>query len=201
MKHTERFDMIINATIACIVIALVLLCGDRLLNGPRQVKKQRDYIEHCLSYYINPYADGWGITIPLDEAEELINNAVVAMMIQNGNSDVAIKLTHLAVLGKCIDEAAELLECSRLEVMQLIRQRLMMLNPFMVNPMFDDETLKRNHMYRKKETVTRQFEKETADYRPVKNDKNEARGQYGSHTPTFGDAFSSLLELKEKLEK
>lgn len=73
MKHTERFDLIINATIACIVIVLVLLCGDRLLNGPRQVKKQRDYIEHCLSYYINPYADGWGITIPLDEAEELIN--------------------------------------------------------------------------------------------------------------------------------
>lgn len=73
MKHAERFDFIINATIACIVIVLVLLCGDRLLNGPRQVKKQREYIEHCLSYYINPYADGWGITIPLDEAEELIN--------------------------------------------------------------------------------------------------------------------------------
>ena len=73
MKHTERFDFIISVTIACIVIVLVLLCSDRLLNGPRQVKKQRDYIEHCLSYYINPYADGWGITIPLDEAEELIN--------------------------------------------------------------------------------------------------------------------------------
>lgn len=73
MKHTERFDFIISATIACIVIVLVLLCSDRLLNGPRQVKKQRDYIEHCLSYYINPYADGWGISIPLDEAEELIN--------------------------------------------------------------------------------------------------------------------------------
>ena len=136
-----------------------------------------------------------------DKAEELINNAVVAMMIQNGNGDVGTKLTHLAVLGKCIDDVAELLECSRLEVMQFIRQKLMMLNPFMVNPMFDDETLKRNHMYRKKKTVTRQFEKETSDYRPVKNDKNETGGQYGSHTPTFGDAFSSLLELKEKLEK
>ena len=67
--------------------------------------------------------------------------------------------------------------------------------------MFDDETLKRNHMYRKKETVTRQFERETSDYRPIKNDKNETGGQYGSHTPTFGDAFSSLLELKEKLKK
>ena len=136
-----------------------------------------------------------------DKAEELINNAVVAMMIQNGNGDAGTKLTHLAVLGKCIDEATELLECSRLEVMQLIRKRLMLMNPFMVNPMFDDETLKRNHMYRKKETVTRQFERETSDYRPIKNDKNETGGQYGSHTPTFGDAFSSLLELKEKLKK
>ena len=77
-----------------------------------------------------------------DKAEELINNAVVAMMIQNGNGDAGTKLTHLAVLGKCIDDAAELLECSRLEVMQLIRKRLMLMNPFMVNPMFDDETLK-----------------------------------------------------------
>ena len=136
-----------------------------------------------------------------DKAEELISNAVVAMMIQNGNGDAGTKLTHLAVLGKCIDDAAELLECSRLEVMQLIRKRLMLMNPFMVNPMFDDETLKRNHMYRKKETVTRQFERETSDYRSIKNNKNETGGQYGSHTPTFGDAFSSLLELKEKLKK
>ena len=37
-----------------------------------------------------------------DKAEELINNAVVTMMIQNGNGDACTKLTHLAVLGNVL---------------------------------------------------------------------------------------------------
>ena len=127
-----------------------------------------------------------------DKAEELINNAVVAMMIQNGNSDVAIKLTHLVVLGKCIDEAAELLECSRLEVMQLIRQRLMMLNPFMVNPMFSEDEMNRSGINRKK-------------YRGGKPNRDKDRNcevvSTVDNKPTFGDAFSCLGELKEKMEK
>ncbi len=136
-----------------------------------------------------------------EEANELVNDAVICVMLQQGNADPIRKLSALAQLGTITDKLQVMLECSNAEVLQLIRQRLMSLNPFMVNPMFDDETLKRNHMYRKKETTARQLEREDSDYRPVKNDKNETGGQYGSHTPTFGDAFSSLAELKEKLEK
>ena len=126
------------------------------------------------------------------KAEELINDAVVAMMIQNGNGDAGTKLTHLAVLGKCIDEATELLECSRLEVMQLIRQRLMMLNPFMVNPMFSEDEMNRIGIRRKKHRGGK----------PNKDkDGNREVASTVSNRPTLGDAFSCLGELKEKMGK
>ena len=126
-----------------------------------------------------------------DKAEELINNAVVAMMIQNGNGDAGTKLTHMAVLGKCIDDASELLECSRLEVMRLIRQRLMMLNPFMVNPMFSEDEMSRSGIH------------------PKRVHKKPRRDKYGNpevlstveNKPTLGDAFACLGKLKEKMEK
>ena len=127
-----------------------------------------------------------------DKAEELINNAVVAMMIQNGNGDAGTKLTHMAVLGKCIDDAAKILECSRLEVMQLIRQRLMMLNPFMVNPMFSEDEMNRSGIHHKKHYGSK-----------PNRDKNGNREVVStvSNKPTLGDAFSCLIELKEKMGK
>ena len=127
-----------------------------------------------------------------DKAEELINNAVVAMMIQNGNGDAGTKLTHLAVLGKCIDEATELLECSRLEVMQLIRQRLMMLNPFMVNPMFSEDEMNRSGIHRKKHYGSKSNRNKNGNREVVSTVDNR---------PTLGDAFSCLGELKEKMDK
>lgn len=126
-----------------------------------------------------------------DKAEELISDAVVSMMIQRGNSDACTKLAHMAMLGKCIDEAAELLECNRLEVMQLIRQRLMMLNPFMVNPMFSEEEMSRSGIHHKR------------TYKEPNRDKNGNREVVSTveNKPTLGDAFSCLGELKEKMEK
>ena len=127
-----------------------------------------------------------------DKAEELINNAVVAMMIQSGNGDAGTKLTHMAVFGKCIDDAAELLECSRFEVMHLVRQRLMMLNPFMVNPMFSEDEMNRRGIHHKKHRGGK-----------PNRDKNGNREVVSTvdNKPTFGDAFSCLGELKEKMEK
>ena len=127
-----------------------------------------------------------------DKVEELINNAVVSMMIQNGNGDAGTKLTHMAVLGKCIDEATKLLECSRLEVIQLIRQRLMMLNPFMINPMFSEDEMNRIGIHRKKHRGG----KPNRD-----KDGNREVVSTVSNKPTLGDAFSCLGELKEKMEK
>ena len=127
-----------------------------------------------------------------DKAEELINNAVVSMMIQNGNGDAGTKLSHLAMLGTYIDEATKILECNRLEVMQLIRQRLMMLNPFMVNPMFSEDEMNRSGIHHKKHRSGK-----------PNRDKNGNREVVStvSDKPTFGDAFSCLGELKEKMDK
>ena len=127
-----------------------------------------------------------------DKVEELINNAVISMMIQNGNGDAGTKLTHMAVLGKCIDEAAELLECSGLEVMRLIRQRLMMLNPFMVNPMFSEDEMNRSGTHRKKYRGGKPNRDKDGNCEVVSTVDNK---------PTFGDAFSCLGKLKEKMEK
>ena len=126
-----------------------------------------------------------------DKADELINDAVVSMMIQNGNSDAGTKLAHMAMLGKCIDEAAELLECNRLEVMQLIRQRLMMLNPFMVNPMFSEEEMSRSGIHHKRIHREPNCDKD-GNHEVVSTVENK---------PTLGDAFACLGELKEKMEK
>jgi len=123
-----------------------------------------------------------------EEADDLINQAVVCVMIQRGNSDVANKLAHMAALPGIVDKVAEMLECNNGQVLDIIRQRLMMMNPFMVNPMFSDDTLKRNHMYRK--NPTKGFEKEESKAVPVGDEKK----------PTLGDAFSCLGELKDKLE-
>ena len=126
-----------------------------------------------------------------EKAEELISDAVVSMMIQRGNSDAGTKLAHMAMLGKCIDEAAELLECNRLEVMQLIRQRLMMLNPFMVNPMFTEDETNRSGIHHKRIRKEPNRDK----------DGNREVVSTVENKPTLGDAFSCLGELKEKMEK
>lgn len=126
-----------------------------------------------------------------EEAEDLINQAVICVMFQQGNGDAGKKLAYMAALPDIVDKAEKLLECSKLEVLGLIRQRLMLMNPFMVNPMFSDETLKRNHMYRSKESIKREMDKEVSKPVPV----------FDEPKPTFGDAFTQLAELKEKLTK
>ena len=137
-----------------------------------------------------------------EECDALINDAVICVMFQRGNSEPIKKLAYLAQLGEITKKLQEKLGCDNAQVLDLIRKRLMLMNPFMVNPMFDDETLKRNHMYRKKETATRQLEKEVeSDYREVKNTKGQNGAQFGPTGPTFGDAFSCLAELKEKIDK
>lgn len=127
-----------------------------------------------------------------DKADELINDAVVSMMIQQGNSDAGTKLAHMAMLGKCIDEAAELLECNRLEVMQIIRKRLMMLNPFMVNPMFSEDEMNRSGIHHKKHRGGNPNRDKDGNREVVSTVENK---------PTLGDAFAGLGELKEKMEK
>lgn len=121
-----------------------------------------------------------------EKAEDLINEIVVAMMIQNGNADAHTKLVHMGVIGHCVDEVSKLLDCTPLEVTAMVRQRLMMMNPFMVNPMFSVDEKQRR--FRRK--VEREAEEKVRPVPVCEEDK-----------PTLGDACPGLAELKAKLEK
>lgn len=127
-----------------------------------------------------------------DEAEELISDTVVSVMIQNGNSDARTKMAHMMMIGKNVERITELLECTKLEAMQIIRKRLMMLNPFMVNPMFSEEDMNRNGIHHKKHRGGN----------PNRDkDGNREVASTVENKPTLGDAFACLGELKEKLDK
>lgn len=116
-----------------------------------------------------------------EEADELVNDAVVCVMLQRGNADPIRKLSALAQLGTITEKLQVMLECTPAEVMNIIRQRLMLLNPYMVNPMFDSP--KTHKHYERKEEKPKAV--------PIGDEKK----------PTLGDAFSCLAELKEKMEK
>lgn len=119
-----------------------------------------------------------------EEADELVSQAVICVMLQRGNADPIRKLSALAQLSQITEKLQVMLECSNMEVLQIIRERLMALNPFMVNPMFDEPKPRRPH---------------TEPKRDSKGNRAVVVGE--EKHPTFGDAFSSLAELKEKLEK
>ena len=111
-----------------------------------------------------------------EKAEDMINEVVVAVMFQNGNASAHDKLIHMGIIGHNVPEIAKLLECTPLEVMGLVRQRLMLFNPYMVNPMFPVDNVDAN-----------------APTRPVAVEEEKK--------PTLGDAFLGLADLKEKMEK
>lgn len=116
------------------------------------------------------------------EADELVNNAVVCVMLQRGNAEPVRKLAALAQLATITEKLQEILECSNAEVLNLIRQRLMVLNPFMVNPMFDEG----------EEEPEEEYEEECDEYKPDPEPVNLKN--------TLGAHFDCLLELKKKME-
>ena len=120
-----------------------------------------------------------------EKAEDMINQVVVDVMIQNGNSDAGTKLSHMGMIGHLIPQIAELLECTPLEVIGLVRQRLMIMNPFMVNPMFPVDEKQRRHR--------RKIEREAEE-------KMEPVALTKENKPTIGDAFPGLADLRDKIE-
>ena len=119
------------------------------------------------------------------EADDLVSDTVVSVMIQNGNSDVKTKMVHLMMIGKNVERIAELLECTKLEAMQIIRERLMLMNPFMTKPMFEMNKHQKSIRHHNQAAINKE-EKPV----PVFEEKK----------PTLGDAFSCLGKLKEEMD-
>lgn len=126
----------------------------------------------------------WAIPNPEEEkkyakAEDLLGDAIVCVMLQRGSAEPVRKLAALARLGEISKEVCSLLECTPFEFTQLVQQRLKMLNPWMVNPMFDED----------EEESEEEYEEECEKYEEYVDDRN-----------TLGANFSCLEELKRKME-
>jgi hypothetical protein len=107
-------------------------------------------------------------------------------------------MAHMMMIGKNVERITELLECSKLEAMQIIRKRLMMLNPFMVNPMFSEDEMNRSGIHHRKNLRPKRGEGVSFD---DKGNRKVVASEADGGKPTLGDAFSCLGELKEKMEK
>ena len=103
----------------------------------------------------------------------------------NGNSSK--QLEAALKVGTLMEKLQKVSGFTNIQIMQLVRQRLMVMNPFMVNPMFPmNEAQKR---LRRKNQAEIHKEQESRPVPVCEENK-----------PTIGDAFPGLANLKEKLE-
>lgn len=137
-----------------------------------------------------------------EQAEEAISWAIVnflSMRAAEGNPEKSKEyMVNALGFGKRMEEVQKLLECSMLEATQIVRQRLMMMNPFMANPMFSDEDMRRNGIHTRKSLRPKRGEGVSFD---DKGNRQVVAAEADSGKPTLGDAFSCLGELKKKMEK
>ena len=137
-----------------------------------------------------------------EQAEEAISWAIVhflSMKAAEGNPEKSKEyMVNALGFGQRMEEVQKLLECSMLEATKIVRQRLMMMNPFMVNPMFSDEDMRKNGIHTRKSLRPKRGDGVSFD---DKGNRQVVVAEADSGKPTLGDAFSCLCELKEKMEK
>lgn len=132
-----------------------------------------------------------------EKIEDKLGFATVAaleMRAAQSKNDAAKELAAAYRLGSYMEEIQKLSGMTGLQVMQLIQQRLMIMNPFMINPMFSDDQLKAAGMYKRRH-------REAAETDNAGNRKVVTIEQGETNKPTIGDAFPGLASLKEKYEK
>lgn len=122
-------------------------------------------------------------------AESKIADATAAFLMARAfeGKDTSKYMTYMLMFGTYLEEIQKILNCSLMEASQIIRRRLMAMNPFMVNPMFPVS----NSQKKLRRKMEREADSEmNITTTPVKENK-----------PTLGDAFACLGELKEKMDK
>jgi len=123
-----------------------------------------------------------------DEIEDLLGFLVVHIMEMNAaknQGDAGKELNAAFKVGSLMEKLQKVSGFTNIQIMQLVRQRLMVMNPFMVNPMFP--------MDNKQKKIRKKYNVDTdAPTRPVAVEEQ--------NKPTLGDAFPGLAELKAKME-
>ena len=117
-----------------------------------------------------------------DETEDLLGFLTVHILEMNAaknSGDAGKELEAAYMVGSLINKLQDVSGFSPIQIMELVKQRLMVINPFMVNPMFP--LTKKQQRLRKKTDVVMSSEPET-----VKT--------------TLGDTCPDLAALKEQME-
>ncbi len=126
-----------------------------------------------------------------DEVEDLLGWITVYIMEMNAakaNDNASKELTAAGMVGTLMDKLQKVSGFSTMQIMQLIQQRLMALNPFMVNPMFP--------MNKHQQSIRRKNEGEIRQER-----ENKPVPVAEENKPTLGDAFPGLADLKKNMEE
>jgi hypothetical protein len=123
----------------------------------------------------------------MDEYADWITIAVMEMNAAQHQQDAGKELAAAYRVGSLTKKMQEKFNLTGMQVMQLVRKRLEVMNPFMVHPMFPVS----NSQKKLRRKVEREADSEmNLASEPVKENK-----------PTLGDAFPGLASLKEKYEK
>ena len=123
----------------------------------------------------------------IDDLLGFLTVYVLEMNAAKNSGDASKELNAAAKVGGLIEKLQEESGFTTMQIMQLVRQRLMVMNPFMVNPMFPMDKRQKSIRHRNEAEIRKEKENKTV---PVFEEKK----------PTLGDAFSCLGELKEKME-
>lgn len=123
-----------------------------------------------------------------DEIEDLLGFLTVYVLEMNvaknqGNAEKVLEVAFK--VGSLMEKLQKVSGFTNLQIMQLVRQRLMVMNPFMVNPMFP--VTGKQKKLRKKYNVDA-----NTTVHPAVVEENKT---------TIGDACPGLAALKEKMEK
>lgn len=123
-----------------------------------------------------------------DEIEDLLGFLTVYVLEMNAaknQGNAGKELEAAFKVGSLMDKLQKVSGFTNLQIMQLVQQRLMVMNPFMVNPMFP--VTGKQKKIRKKYNVDA-----NTTVRPAVVEENKT---------TIGDACPGLAALKEKMEK
>ena len=134
-----------------------------------------------------------------EKIEDKLGFATVAaleMRAAQSKNDAAKELAAAYRLGSYMEEIQKMSGMTGLQVMQLIQQRLMIMNPFMINPMFSDDQLKAAGMYKRRDRRHTPLETDDNGNRKVVTIEQGDTGK-----PTIGDACPGLASLRDKMEK
>lgn len=117
-----------------------------------------------------------------DEIEDLLGFLTVHVLEMNAaqnSGDTSKELKAAYMVGSLMDKLQKISGFTTIQIMELVKQRLMVMNPFMVNPMFP--LTKKQQRLRKKTDVVMSSEPETMK-------------------TTLGDTCPDLAALKEQME-